>query len=99
MFNLTYGTNEPVYKAEIDSQTYRTDLRLPRGWGRDGLGVWDQQMQTTIYKTDKQKGPTVQHREYIQYPEIKHNGKEYICILNHFAVQQKLTQHCKSTIL
>ena len=39
---------------------------------------------------------------YIQYPGINHNGKEYEkeCIyMNHFAVQQKLTQHCKSTIL
>ena len=33
------------------------------GWGRDGLGVWDQQMQTTIYRMDKQQGPNVQHRE------------------------------------
>ena len=43
---------------------------------------------------------------YIQYPVINHNGKEYIHThiyiyikLNHFAVEQKLTQHCKSTIL
>ena len=42
---------------------------------------------------------------YIQYPEIKnHNGKDYkknvyiYVYLNHFAAQQKLTQHCKSTI-
>ena len=28
------------------------------GWGRDGLGVWDEQMQTSIYRADKQ-GPTV----------------------------------------
>ena len=33
------------------------------GWGRDGLGVWDQQMQTIIYRMDKQQGPSVQHRE------------------------------------
>ena len=32
-------------------------------WGRDKLGVWDQQIQITIYRTDKQQGPTVQHRE------------------------------------
>ena len=35
MWNLKYGTNEPVYKT--DSQTRRTDLWLPRGrggWGR-----------------------------------------------------------------
>ena len=31
--------------------------------GKDKLGVWDQQIQTTMYKIDKQQGPTVQHRE------------------------------------
>ena len=42
---------------------------------------------------------------YIQYPMRNHNGKEffkkeYIYIsLNYFALQQKLTQHCESTIL
>ena len=46
--------------------------------GRDKLGVWDQQMQTTIPKLDKQQVPTVQHREFIQYPIINHNGKEYV---------------------
>ena len=29
-----------------------------RRW-RNGLGVWDQQMQTIIYRIDKQQGPTV----------------------------------------
>ena len=32
-------------------------------WGRDGLGVWGWQMQTIIFRMDKQQGPTVQHRE------------------------------------
>ena len=42
---------------------------------------------------------------YIQYPVINRKGKEYkkrmsICVwLSHFAVQQKLTQHCPSTTL
>ena len=42
---------------------------------------------------------------YIQYPVINHNGKEskesiYMYVkLNHFVLQKKLTQHCKSTIL
>ena len=40
---------------------------------------------------------------YIQYPVINNNGKEYekniYVQLNHFAVQQKLTQYCKSTIV
>ena len=33
------------------------------GWGRDGLEVWDYQMQTIIYRMNKKQGPTVQHRE------------------------------------
>ena len=42
---------------------------------------------------------------YIQYPVVNHNGKELeksaniFVLLSHFTVQQKLTQHCKSTIL
>ena len=31
-------------------------------WGEEGLGVWGQQMQTIIYRMDKQQGPTVEHR-------------------------------------
>ena len=55
MWKLKYDANESIYKMERDSQTYRTDLELRRGiWERDGLGVWDQYMQTSIYRIDKQ---------------------------------------------
>ena len=58
MWNLKYDTNELIY--ETDSQTQRTDMWLPReGWERDGMGVWYQQMQTIIYRMNKQQGPTV----------------------------------------
>ena len=42
MWNLNYGTNEPIYKTETDSQTQRTELWLPRGGRKkwDGWGVW-----------------------------------------------------------
>ena len=36
MWNLKYSTNEPLYKKETDSQTYRTDLWLPSGKGKGG---------------------------------------------------------------
>ena len=42
MWNLKYDTNELV-SEENQTQTNRTDLRLPRGrWGpgRNGQGVW-----------------------------------------------------------
>ena len=62
MWNLKYDKNEIIYKAETDLQTQKTNLWLPKGKeGRDKLGVWDQQIQTTIL--NKQQGPTVQHRE------------------------------------
>ena len=53
------------------------------GWGRDGLGVWGQRMQTIIYRMDKQQGPTVQHRELYSISCDKPYGKEhkkYVCI-------------------
>ena len=37
MWNLKCSTNEPIYKRETDSQTWRTDWLLP--WVRDeGVG-------------------------------------------------------------
>ena len=42
---------------------------------------------------------------YIQSLGIDHDGRYYekknvsVCMSGHYAVQQKLTQHCKSTIL
>ena len=60
MWNLKYNTNEPIYETETDSQRERTDLWLPRkrGWGNGGLRVWGWQMQSIIYRKDKQQGPT-----------------------------------------
>ena len=42
-------------------QTY--GYQRGKGVGRDKLGVWEQQIQATIYKIHKQQGPTVQHRD------------------------------------
>ena len=57
------------------NQTY--GYQKEQGVGRDKLGVWDQQIQTTTYEIDKQQGPTVQHSriENIQYPVINQNKK------------------------
>ena len=63
MWKLKYDTNELIYEIETDSQTQRKKkLMVIKGWGRDKLGVSDQQIQTTIYKKDKQQVPTVQHK-------------------------------------
>ena len=43
MWNLENDTNELIYKTEIDSQTQKTNIWLPKGKGeaRDKLGAWD----------------------------------------------------------
>ena len=39
-WNIVYSINEPIYRKETNSWTWRTDLWLPRGSGKDGeLGV------------------------------------------------------------
>ena len=42
MYYLKYGTNESIYKTEIDSQKQRTDFACQEGAGveRDELGAW-----------------------------------------------------------
>ena len=56
MWNLKYDTNELIYRTETDSQA--DSYGYQRGGGIN-LGVWDYQLQTTIYKIDKQQGPSV----------------------------------------
>ena len=67
-----------LFTKQKDSQTQKTTLWLPKGkdGGRDKLGVWDQQIQITIYEIDKQQGPTVQHRELYSISCNKLNGKK-----------------------
>ena len=53
------GTDEPVCKAEIETQMYRTNVWTPRresgggwGWWCDELGDWDWCVYTDVYKMD-----------------------------------------------
>ena len=62
MWNLKYDTNQHIYETKTDSQIQRTDL-WEGGEEREGIGVWDQERQTIIYRMDKEQGPTVQHGE------------------------------------
>ena len=77
MWNLKYGTDELIYETEIDSQTYKTNVRLPGAKGvREGqirsLGLAD----TNQYVQTKQQGPNVQHRElYSLSCNKNHDGK------------------------
>ena len=76
--NLKYGTNEPIYKAETDSQTQKTNLLLPSE-RREGVR-WTgslQQMQTVTFGRDNNKVLLYSTENYIQSPGIDHDGKEY----------------------
>ena len=98
-------THINLFMKQKDTQGHRKQTWLPKGMGGYKLvGVCHWQIQTTIYKINN-KVLLYSMGNYIQYPVINHNGKEYekeyvyICITESLAVHQKLTQHCKSTIL
>ena len=62
MQNLKQGsdTNELIYKAEMDLQTQKADLWLPKGKVKGGINQeFGINIYTLLYKTDSQKGPTV----------------------------------------
>lgn len=44
MYSLKNNTNISTHKTEIDSQTQKTNLRLPQMTEKDKLKVWDQQI-------------------------------------------------------
>ena len=61
-------TEEKKIKEKKKNMIIEKRLVIVKGWKRDALRVWNQQMQTTIHKMDKQQGPTVQHRELYSIP-------------------------------
>ena len=65
MQTLKQDTNEPLYETETESWTQKTDLWMPGrdDWERDEVAGWGWQKQATLYRMNKQQGPTVQHRE------------------------------------
>ena len=68
MWNLKHNAKEFICKAETDSQTENKGgfvfplLTVPYGYQRgtggrrDKLGVWNKQIHTAAYKTNKQQG-------------------------------------------
>ena len=86
MWNPKYDTNELIYNTETDSQTQRTDLWLSRGAGvgKDWECGISRCKPVYIEWTNNNKILLYRTGNYIQYPLINHNGKEYekecICI-------------------
>ena len=52
-----------LFTKQNQNHRYRKQTYGYQSRKGDKLGVWDQQIQTTIYKIDKQEGHTVEHRE------------------------------------
>ena len=57
MGNLKHDTNELICKTETDSQTENKFIVTEEQRGRGGTNEF------IIYKIDKQKGRTIQHRK------------------------------------
>ena len=95
------------------SQNWPTDiekkLMVTKGEGsRDKLGDWDWNILTSIYKTDNQQGPTVEHRELysiscnnLSWKRIWQRIYIYTYTRNQITLLYtlKLTENCKSTKL
>ena len=74
-YDITYIQN---LKTEIDPQTQKTNLWLPKGKdgrGRDKLGVYIYTLLCIKYKIDNQQGPIVQYIIF-NISELTHKGKE-----------------------
>ena len=52
---------EQIQTHRLRKQTYGSHKR--KKVERDKLGVWDENIHTTVYKIGKHQGPTVQHRD------------------------------------
>ena len=80
MWNLKYGTNEAIYKTETDSQAKRTDLWLLRRRDRGGGRDWEfgiSRCKLLYIRWINNRVLLYSTGNYIQYPVISHNGKEY----------------------
>ena len=55
--DITYMWN--INMTQMNFHKTETDSQGREGWERGGLGIWDYQIQTIIYRIDKQQGPTV----------------------------------------
>ena len=66
-YDITYmGNLKKMIQMIFDTKQKETHRHRKQTYGyqrgkegRDKLGVWDERMHTTVYKIDKQQGPTV----------------------------------------
>ena len=80
MQNLKFDTNKLIYETETDSQTQRTDLQLTRERGSRREMDWEfgiSRCKQLYIEWINNKFLLYRTGNYIQYPVINYNGKEY----------------------
>ena len=88
-------TQTNTFTEQKQTHRCREQTRLPgEREGRIGMHI-------IICRMDKQPSPTVEHRElyFISCDKLKWKRLYFGVKLNHVAVPEKLTQHCKSTTI
>ena len=76
-FKIKHKSTHLQNKIKTDSQI-QTDLWLPRVWSSGGGKDWE----PNIHRMNN-KALLYSTRNYIQYPVLSHNGKEYEKIYTH----------------
>ena len=92
MQNLKYDTNEPIYKTETDSETWKSRLVVAEG------EEWTGSLRVSRCKLlhlEWINSKVLLHStgNYIQCPVINHTRKEYEKRMYYFSKQQKLIQY------
>ena len=77
IWNLKYDTNEHTYETEIDTQTQRIDLWMPRGRGGKDWKFGISRCKLVYIRWINNKVLLYSTGNYILYPVINHNRKEY----------------------
>ena len=101
------GKDEPIYKAEIETEMQRTKRMDTKSWSKGG-GM-KQEINTDIYVllcikqiTSESLLPQEPYSvlsDDLDGKEIQKEGIYLQVQLTHFAVQSKRTQHCTTVIL
>lgn len=85
-FPYTAPLPEPAFKMLVLTLDQENKPMVTKGkgdWGRGKLEEFGTGLiQMTIYTIDKQQGPTVHLRNYVQYSIINHNGEKNIYLLS-----------------
>ena len=79
MWNLKYDTNEPIYETETKSGTFEQTGGCQGGLGGRGEDweFWVSRCKLLCIEWINNKALLYSTGNYVQYPVISHNGKEY----------------------